>query len=393
VEFSDLSRSRAGKIVETHWSFGDGLTAEGTRVRHVYFRTGRPKVTLTVADQRGNRDSTACWPDVFYVDVRTRYFRYGNAQQYAEAAAGYDVEQMALEDLQLYAEFWDYLENWPEHVRAVNAFIRRCPSSPLIPQLAASAARGCTQADAYDPQRADELFEIALSGAETPRARLELNLQRARLLAWDLGERERARQLLNDVLSQIEDRPGQAMVRLRRQAIIALGDVALLSSASDEAESLYRQAQQLAERPVEQAEMLAKAGSYGYTVEDLLARGEFEWALKALDQWESEFPVQKLEGYTFFLRGKVLYVQHPGRLALHYLEWAERVSPRAVHVPEAVWLRANCLLALERYEEALTQFLRIRTDFTQSDFFQQAADKIKLCESQLAEAQPAERGK
>ena len=393
VEFRDLSRSRAGKIVKTRWSFGDGLAAEGTKLRHVYFRTGRPEVKLTVTDERGNRDSVTCSPNVFYVDVRARYFRYGNAKQYAEAAAGYDVERMSPEDLELYAEFWGHLENWAEHVRAVNAFIRRCPDSPLIPRLAASAAKGCTQADAYDPRRADELFEIALRGAETARERLELNLQRARVLAWDLGEYERARELLNNLLDQIELKAGRAIQRLRRQALILLGDVALLTAAYDDAENLYRQAPELAERKVEQAEMLVKAGSYGYTVEDLLARGEFEWALKTLDQWEEEFPVQKLEGYTFFLRGKVLYVQRPGRLAARFLERAEQVAPRAVHVPEAVWLRANCLLAMQQYDEALAEFLRIRNDFTQSEFFQQAVDKIKLCESELAKARPAKTGK
>jgi tetratricopeptide (TPR) repeat protein len=392
VELGDVSRSRAGKIVKTRWSFGDGLTAEGTRLRHVYFRTGRPTVKLTVTDERGNHDSITCAPNVFYVDVRARYFRYGNAQQYAEAAAGYDVERMSPEDLELYAEFWGYLENWAEHVRAVNAFIRRCPDSPLIPRLAASAAKGCTQAEAYDPERADELYEIALRGADGPRGRLELNLQRARVLAWDLSEYERARGLLNSLLDRMELKAGRAIQRLRRQTLILLGDVALLTAAYDDAENLYRQAQELSERKVEQAEMLVKAGSYGYTVEDLLARGEFEWALKTLDRWEEEFPVQKLEGYTLFLRGKVLYVQSPGRLAARYLERAERVSPRAVHVPETVWLRANCLLAMQQYDEALAEFLRVRNDFTQSEFFEQAADKIKLCESELAKARPAKTG-
>jgi tetratricopeptide (TPR) repeat protein len=138
--------------------------------------------------------------------------------------------------------------------------------------------------------------------------------------------------------------------------------------------------------------MLAKTGGYGYTVDDLLARGEFDWALETLDRWERELPVQKLEGYTFFLRGKVLFVQRPGPLALRYLELAERVSPRAVHVPEAVWLRANCLLEMKRPDEALGLFQRIRSDFTQSDFFEQVDAKIKLCQSELKRNTTSTRG-
>ena len=139
--------------------------------------------------------------------------------------------------------------------------------------------------------------------------------------------------------------------------------------------------------------MLAKTGGYGYSVMDLLARGEADWALEVLGRWEGEFPLQKLEGYTFFMRGKVLYVQQPGELALRYLRLAERVAPRAVHVPEAVWLRANCLLAMGRPEEALLEFVRIRSDFTESQFFEQAAEKIALCEAELARPKKVEAGR
>lgn len=391
VEFRDRSRSSAGRIVQRRWSLGDGLEAEGAKLKHVYFRTDRPEVTLTVVDARGNTDSVACSPDIFYVDVKARYFSYGSSKQYREAAAGYDVERMDREDLQLYVEFWGYLEEWSEHVRAVEALIRRFPELPAIPQLAASAARGCTQPDAYDPQRAEQFYRIALRGVETALERAEMDLRLAEVVAWGLEDYDRAKELLNAVLAVAEAKARPAFLRLRRRALIGLGDVALLSGQYEEAERFYRQVQNPAKEPVKQAEMLAKTGGYGYTVMDLLARGEFEWAIKTLDRWEDEFPVQKLEGYTFFLRGKVLFVQRPGRLALTYLQLAKRVSPRAVHVPETVWLRANCLLAMERYAEALAEFERIRSDFTQSEFFQQAAEKINVCHSGLAGAAAAGR--
>lgn len=391
VEFRHRSRSRAGEIVKTHWSFGDQLEAKGDRLRHVYFRTERPEVTLTVTDARGNTDSITCSPNVFYVDVRTRYFRLGNSKQYMEAAAGYDVERMAQEDLQLYAEFWGYLEKWSEHVRAVDALARRFPDCPAIPQLAASAAQGCTRAEAYDPQHAVELYRIASRGARTALKRVELDLRLAEVLAWGLEDYQQARALLETTITAAETESTAPFQRLRRQAIIAMGDVALLAGDYQQAERSYRQAQEIS-KPIEQAEMLAKTGGYGYTVADLLARDEFDWALEALDRWENEFPVQRLEGYTFFLRGKVLYVQHPGRLALRHLELAERVSPRAVHVPEAVWLRANCLLAMERHEEALLEFQRIQNELTQSQFFEQATEKIELCRAKLAGGGQAEHG-
>jgi tetratricopeptide (TPR) repeat protein len=392
VEFRDRSRSQAGKVVKAQWSFGDGLEAEGRRLRHVYFRTGRPEVTLTVTDAAGNSDSATCRPNVFYVDVRTRYFRFGNPRQYAEVAAGYDVERMAREDLQLYAEFWGYLEKWGEHVRAVAALIRRFPDCPAIPHLAASAAQGCMQPGAYDPQRAEELYRLTLPHVEDPLERAEMDLRLAEVLAWGLDDTARARTLLNALATAAATHPSPDAPRIHRAAAIGLGDTALLAGDYAEAERLYRQAEGLGGRSSDQPEVLARIGSYGYTVLDLLARGEFDWARTALDRWESEFPAQKLEGYTSFLRGKVLYVQHPGPLALRYLELAERVSPRAVHVPEAVWLRANCLFELQRYPEALAGFERIVSDFTQSEYYEQALDKIAACRSKLEGLAPTDGG-
>ncbi|MFH1748688.1 MAG: PKD domain-containing protein [Planctomycetota bacterium] len=379
VEF----RSHGSNVAQARWSFGDGLEATGHELRHVYFRTGRPEVTLTVTDKHGNTDQATCQPRIFQVDVKTRYFRYGNAEQYAQAATGYDVQHMAADDLLLYVEFWTCLEKWPELVRAAEALLRRFPDLPEAPQVAADAARACSQPRAYDPQRAAKLYELVLDTATNRDDHLELSCQRAHILAWGLGEFALARELYDHVLTETADSSDHPMQQLRRRAVIGLGDVALLSGDYPDAERQYRKAQTLSEREIKQPEMLAKAGGYSYTLEDLLARNEFDWALVALDRWEDDAPLQKLEGFTFFWRGKITFVQQPGPLALRYLELAERVAPKATHVPEAVWLRANCLLALKRYDKALTQFQRIRVEFTESDYFVQAAEKIDTCQAAL----------
>ena len=82
---------------------------------------------------------------------------------------------------------------------------------------------------------------------------------------------------------------------------------------------------------------------------------------------------------------KAAIVEKPGELALRYLTLAERIAPRAVHVPEAVWLRANCLMTVGRYEEALAELRRITVDFTYTEFLDQAAEKMKECEAKLQE--------
>jgi tetratricopeptide (TPR) repeat protein len=385
VRCADLGRSRDDDKKRREWSFGDGLTAEGREVTHVYFRLGRPEVTLTVTDAAGNRDAATCVPYIFQFDIVGAGRKYGKAEDYIAATADYDVERLARDDLFRYIEFCGNLEQWEPHVRAVQAYLRRFPDAADAPQAAAAAAESCLQPQAYDPNSADELLQRAAEATKPGVERQNLLLRRARVLSWNLDDPAAAAKLYDEVMEALPSVPSKESAKLRRTALVGQADVALLSGDGPRAKELYRQAEALAEKPTSQPEKLAKSGTYAYTVEDLLGRGEYKWARDTLDKWEDEFPLQKLEGLTFFLRGKVLFVEKPGELALRYLTLAERIAPRAVHVPEAVWLRANCLMTVGRYEEALAELRRITVDFTYTEFLDQAAEKMKECEAKLQE--------
>lgn len=52
------SHESGGRIVSWRWSFGDGTTASGRKVRHTYHRAGRFTVRLTVTDTSGQKASS-----------------------------------------------------------------------------------------------------------------------------------------------------------------------------------------------------------------------------------------------------------------------------------------------------------------------------------------------
>lgn len=394
VEFIDRSRSAAGSIRDQQWSFGDGLTERSQPVRHLYFRTGRPAVELTVTDAQGNQDTVTCSPNIYALDVQSNAFEYADAKQYAKIAARYEPDKMTRDDLQAMADFWNQVEDWGQAARTTEAYLRRFPDGPAAARLAGAAARAFSEPAGYDPKKADGFLKQALAGAKDDAGRRELQLRRAKLLAWDLADLKTAENLYHELQKAAAALRGDAAKDLQRQCLIGLGDTALLAGDLEKAGRLYDQAAPLARRKPSDPEEMAKLGSYPYSVDDFLARGEFEWAVKTLDEWEDDFPAHKLRGLTFFLRGKVLYVQHPGEQALRFLALAEQVNPRGVFVPEALWLHANCLMALQRYADALNDLHRIRNDFTQTEFFNQAAARIAECEGKLpkqAATRPGDR--
>lgn len=369
------SQTERGAIADVEWRFADGVTATTAEVEHVVFTTGRIGVTLTVTDERGESDSVTLQVPVFQVDVVAAYFKYGTPEQYAELAAGYDVSAMSADALATYATFWRCMSDPQGEARAGEAFVARFPDDPRAPAIAASAAAACLEPKAYDAELAAAGFEFAaarLDGAAQLRARCDL----ADVLAWHLARPAEADQLYKSLLDELPDNDRRPVGELRRRALIGRGDAALLTGDYETAEQRYRAVPPPDDDEPAQAETLAKTGGNAYVVEDLLARGEYLWARRALDEWESQFPVQKLEGLTFFLRGKVLYVEAPTPAALRYLELAERVAPKAIHVPEAVWLRANCLQRLGRSREAGELFIRIRNEFTYSQYYERAAEKL-----------------
>jgi tetratricopeptide (TPR) repeat protein len=132
-------------------------------------------------------------------------------------------------------------------------------------------------------------------------------------------------------------------------------------------------------------------GGYPFTVEDLKDRGEYDYALKVVDRWENDYPTEKLDGLSFFWRGKLLFILHPGEQAVRYLQLAEAVHPKGNHVPEAVWLQANCYMAMGKYDQALQQFQRIQGEFTTSDYAQRAPAKVKECQGHLPPPAPETR--
>ncbi len=411
VECMDQSLCASGRIVRREWSFGDGLSAAGPKPRHVYFRTGCPRIELTVTDSRGNRDSVQMALPIHKTDVQTAEYEYGNEKQYVRLATGYDVDRMQQDDLEAYADFWAHAEHWDELARSVDAYLGRFGESGPASRLATAAARAWLSPGQYDPKRADELVVRALAGTKDPKARQDLLLTRARVLTWEIGDLPAAETTLRDLVRSAQpasERPphfalmeppaGEPAERevplhqlpvkdlpqeIARPCLVAIADLCLLTDRGDIAHDLYRQAERMAARIPSEAEETAKEGIYPYSVEDFLERGEFEWARRTLDAWEDELPGAKLDGYTLFLRGKVLFVEHPGPQALRYLSLAWQVAPRAVFVPEAVWLHANCLMAMGRYGDALPQLERIRAEFTRSEFFAQTAEKIRQCQAKL----------
>jgi TolA-binding protein len=85
-------------------------------------------------------------------------------------------------------------------------------------------------------------------------------------------------------------------------------------------------------------------GAYAQSVESLLREGSYDQAIEELDMWEWEFPLERLEGYSSYLRCKY----HFGKK-----EWAKCSKEAALLVgvnPRSNYADKLLMIAAEAYE-------------------------------------------
>jgi tetratricopeptide (TPR) repeat protein len=394
VSLQDLGRSAAGRIVKTEWTTDDGVVrrqeGEPRRLHHIFFSNGLRRATVTVTDEAGNTATESCPLRLWQINVaRTARGRFdkdlGQQSLYLDLlqkSPPYPIEKMTHDDLAGYAVFWYVFDKDHETSKALARLYREKPDHPRMPQLAVIGAEAATRGG-FDADLALAMLDLASQNAPDEKTRLDYTFRRAYVLAWGKADYPAALAIYDRLFDEHGKSESAADRAVARRALIARGDVLLLQAEYDEADAAYRKAEDLDPRPMTRAEKMTKIGGYPYAVEDYLARDLHKLALETIDRWEDLMPRAKLEGLTFFLRGKVMVLARPSVAAARCLDLAARVSPQALHVPEAVWLRANCLMDLGRYEEALAGFVRVRDEFTTSDYYKRAADKVRECKAKL----------
>ena len=141
--------------------------------------------------------------------------------------------------------------------------------------------------------------------------------------------------------------------RARRRTLLTLrGDLALLAGQREEAKRAIVRPEEAAEQKIPAAGEAGEDWRVRVFGGGLFGAGEYGEAQAALEKWEQEFPVEEAGGLDAVSAGQdgVRGAAERAGAAVFGVVGAGRAA--AVHVPEAVWLRANCLMAWREWAEA-----------------------------------------
>ncbi|MDR3635999.1 MAG: PKD domain-containing protein [Isosphaeraceae bacterium] len=367
-------RFQATEGADCQWEFGDGQTASGAKVEHVYLALGTYEVTLKAGGK------AVRWPlTVFEIENVTDQFLEGRPRDYAKLTRTYDLAKLDAPGLRELAHLLAESEEPATALEAGKRYVERFGVShpKTVPRMRRLMADCSLQLGQGGVEEAVGHFQASLTDDTPPAERLDVLARLIHLLGIDRSLPEQAGALLPQVEAAVKGaKLDDATLAAYRRAVIAAADVLLWNGKIDGAHGLYDRAEKLGGRFIPRQVRAARVGAYPGAIRDYIDGGNFGAALDIVDQWDETFPTDKPNGQTFFWRGKLLMLRGQPKEAARHLARAVGLAPGAASESEARWLLAEALDQSGKPEDARKELARLIASGVNDAFSQRARERL-----------------
>jgi hypothetical protein len=343
------------------WQFGDGQSATGSPVEHVFLCT-RAYPTVMEAEGPDGGIVRREWPlTVFPIEHVAGPFVQAAVGTYRPFAERAETAAFPAADLVEYLYLLGDMRLASLARQAADLMLHRPDVTAEQTAEAQMALAGDAGAPAllWTPPAPDASREgashlaAALALMKDPVRRIETagRLARCRGIAEvDVAAAEKLFEEAKDA-ARTAGLAGSVKAALRGAAV-ALGDAYLAGAQTDRASELYMLAEALAEVVFPAQVRVSKSGAYPERIVQHLAAKRLAEALAELDAWREELPLDQVSGMWFFLRGKVEFQREGFAEAAGLLALASRLGQGAGFEAEARWLTAQSRLKMGNAEGA-----------------------------------------
>jgi PKD repeat protein len=321
------------------WDFGDGQTATGPLIEHVYLVDGVYPVTLTI---RSGRDVDT---QTHRISVSRQYDKLDNPPsdniptRHAALVAQYNVEKISpaalpwAVALHVRTRQGDALEKTALRLAAASRQV-----DPAVGLWALQEAAGELVAQ-NKPGAAARIWEaVDAQSPLQPRAAQH----HARLLLWQLADFPKAVKVLETQLKNQDKDP--ALKRLLAQALV-------LNQRAADAIKVFGELPD--EGPADRRAALA--GALARTIEFYIAESDWESGEAAWEKWQQQYPSDFFEGYSVMLQTRLIELHNNKPAAAKVAEAFALAMPKSSYAPRLLD-RASKLL--EKVDPARSKSLR-----------------------------------
>ena len=365
------------------WDFGDGQTATGPAVDHVYLALGDYPVTLTA----GNA-TVAGSARIYEVAHVTGEVRQGRPPEYASIALGYDQQKLDLLNLTELVHLLAESGRSTEAIVTGKLWVKRFAAAEpkLTSKVRRVMALAALETGEGGVDEAIANFQASITD-DTPTAeKIDSFARLIRLLGIGRQQPEKTMPLLKQVEQTArnaspplkEDEKGRLAYR---RALNAAGDVLLWHGKREEARKFYKRVEALRGYFIPSQVKAARVGAFPNSIRDYLRLNNYGAALEIVDRWEDLFAAEKIKGQTFFWRGKIFSMRDQSKPAAEFLDLAISLAIGAEFENEARWRLAIALEQMgktRRSREELTKLVKTGLN----------DDWARLAREKLAKAAP-----
>ncbi len=362
------------------WEFGDGTTAEGMKVDHLYFAHGDIPVKLTVTS--GSRKAVC--RQIIHIQPRYGQSEADDKRTLAlldKAVAQERDSGIQPEGYALISHSWFFYLREAQAVAFVPrvlAALERIPEAD-INSLMIELALGVQQVD-EQYELAETCFRVILDKVNDPGARAFAALHCGGMLNLCLNRPEDARKLLSSIKRSDLDSGGQRLLD------IYLADTALILDDFATAQRLYL----AIPKPLAQieADKLNRAVIFDYNsryfrLQNLLSQKFYRESLMALDMIEWDIPEERASPRMNILKVQALVGNNQPRKAVVCIQRALLAEVDETYTPRLRLELAKLYLKMNRFAQAKHQIALIRKEspWTQEEI--DARKLLKILEEEL----------
>ncbi len=309
------------------WDFGDGQTATGSSVYHVFLAGGKFAITCKIAAGKIS-DSKTFNQQIGRDPNRMIDPALDNPERQADVIKAYDLAKLLAD----------------HQTAALRLFIR----AKLVDEAMKCLSELCKQPRHPSPDHAYDAIVEAIETAEqnkkmpeVARALSQLPAQsnllpkaadlQANILLWRVGDFK----LAAETLQKLSANDSRNVKRLQMQACLLNGQI-------EDAKKLLKS---IPDDP-EQAKKTALSGAYARSVEYYIKSRELESAEESWEDWQRRFPDSFWEGYSMVLKVRILESDYP-QIAAKAAEAFALAVPDSAYAPELLDRASKLLLAAD----------------------------------------------
>ncbi len=364
----------SGKITKYLWSFGDGCTSDTPAPTHVYLEPGIYEISLSVIDDKDRQASVKHRMQILFVlqPDAVSYIVDKQIELFAPFVKGYDPTKLK-----------------PSHIAALWAFYRRAGddngqkslAQTLLSKLgelpSSSVAAVAEQVGDYyseklgKPHDALAAFDMLIKSSQKS-VRAKGYIKTGDIWLFKLDDPTKAVEYYDKAVAEL----GKGRSMEQRFAYIRMGDAARYTGKFDEAMLWYKQAEDILLSGRTPRQTLTLRGAYAQTVESHMRNKRYDEAKEELDMWEWEFPTERLEGYSTYLRVKFLMAREQHLSAVKEGELLIKANPRSNYADKLLLLIADSHISLKDKTSALSALRRIVKDYPASPHVSEAKSRI-----------------